>query len=171
MAGRVDIHCMPDIHIRPTSSEDADFISRTINRLWGADFLVVKEKVFYPADHPGYIAEEGNEIMGLINYAMADGDCQVLCLHALVEGRVVGSMLIEKVKDIARQNGCRRLWLITTNDNTAALRFYQKVGFQLAALHRGAMERSRQIKPQIPLVGNDGIPIRDEIELEMRLKS
>ena len=160
---------MSDIHIRPTTSGDADFISRTINRLWGADFLVVKEKVYYPADHPGYIAEEGNEMMGLINYAIADGDCQVLCLNSLVEGRGVGNMLIEKVKETAKQNGCRRLWLITTNDNTAALRFYQKMGFELAALHRGAIERSRRIKPQIPLVGNDGIPIRDEIELEMSL--
>jgi len=160
---------MPDIHIRPTSSEDADFISCTINRLWGADFIVVKGKVYYPADHSGYIAKEGNEMMGLINYAIADGDCQVLCLNSLVEGRGVGNMLIEKVKETAKQNGCRRLWLITTNDNTAALRFYQKMGFELAALHRGAIERSRRIKPQIPLVGNDGIPIRDEIELEMSL--
>ena len=160
---------MPDFHIRPTSSEDADLISRSINRLWGADFIVLKGKVYYPADHPGYIAEEGNEMMGLIHYAIADGDCQVLCLHALVEGRGVGSMLIEKVKETTKQNGCRRLWLITTNDNTAALRFYQKMGFVLAALHRGAVERSRRIKPQIPLLGSDGIPIRDEIELEMRL--
>ena len=162
---------MPNIHIRPTTSGDADFINRTINRLWGADFIVVKGKVYYPADQPGYIAEEGNETMGVINYAIADGDCQVLCLNSVVEGRGVGSMLVEKVKDTAKQNSCRRLWLITTNDNTTALRFYQKMGFQLAALHRGAVERSRQIKPQIPLLGNEGIPICDEIELEMSLKS
>jgi GNAT superfamily N-acetyltransferase len=162
---------MPNIHIRPTTSGDADFINRTINRLWGADFIVVKGKVYYPADQPGYIAEEGNETMGVINYVIADGDCQVLCLNSVVEGRGVGSMLVEKVKDTARQNSCRRLWLITTNDNTTALRFYQKMGFQLAALHRGAVERSRQIKPQIPLLGNEGIPICDEIELEMSLKS
>jgi hypothetical protein len=31
--------------------------------------------------------------------------------------------------------------------------------------------KSRQLKPEIPLTGNDGIPLRDEIELEMLLES
>jgi hypothetical protein len=60
--------------------------------------------------------------------------------------------------------------LITTNDNTKALRFWQKRGFRLAAVHRNAVEKSRKIKPEIPLTGNDGIPIKDEIELEMALE-
>jgi hypothetical protein len=59
--------------------------------------------------------------------------------------------------------------LITTNDNTAALRFWQKRGFKLLRVHRNAVEKSRKLKPEIPLTGNDGIPIRDEIELEMML--
>jgi hypothetical protein len=61
--------------------------------------------------------------------------------------------------------------LITTNDNVAALRFYQKRGFTLAALHKNALEQSRRLKPQIPLLGLDGIPLRDEIELEIFLMS
>jgi hypothetical protein len=65
--------------------------------------------------------------------------------------------------------GCTRLWLITTNDNLHALRFYQKRGFMLVAVHRNAVEQSRKLKPEIPLYGKDGIPIRDEIELEMLL--
>lgn len=31
------------------------------------------------------------------------------------------------------------------------------------------LEEYRKIKPEIPLTGEDGIPIRDEIELEMKL--
>ncbi|MEW5718069.1 MAG: GNAT family N-acetyltransferase, partial [Chloroflexota bacterium] len=81
----------------------------------------------------------------------------------------IGSALIDAVKLRARQAGCKRLWLITTNDNLTALRFYQKRGFTLAALHRNALEESRKIKPEIPLVGEHGIPLRDEIELEMML--
>jgi hypothetical protein len=33
------------------------------------------------------------------------------------------------------------------------------------------MEKSREMKPGIPAVGMDGIPIRDEVELEMYLKA
>ncbi len=50
-----------------------------------------------------------------------------------------------------------------------ALRFYQKRGFVLVAIHRDALDISRKLKPEIPLIGNDGIPLRDEIELEMIL--
>jgi hypothetical protein len=57
--------------------------------------------------------------------------------------------------------------LVTTNDNLNALRFYQKRGFVLVAVHRNALEVSRKLKPEIPLVGMDSIPLRDEIELEM----
>ena len=77
--------------------------------------------------------------------------------------------LLEAVVERARARACRRVWLITTNDNVDALRFYQRRGFTLVALHRGAMEQSRRLKPSIPEVGAHGIPIRDELELEQRL--
>jgi ribosomal protein S18 acetylase RimI-like enzyme len=77
--------------------------------------------------------------------------------------------LIEGVKSTAVSKKCRRIWLITTNDNTSGLRFYQKRGFVLSALYRNALEQSRELKPEIPSVGLDGIPLRDEIELELIL--
>jgi hypothetical protein len=61
------------------------------------------------------------------------------------------------------------MWLITTNDNMAALRFWQKRGFMLVAVYTNALEQSRKLKPEIPLIGLDGIPLRDEIELELLL--
>jgi N-acetylglutamate synthase-like GNAT family acetyltransferase len=77
--------------------------------------------------------------------------------------------LIEAVAAAARASGCRRVWLITTNDNLTALAFYQKRGFVLTALHPNAVAASRKLKPEIPLVAENGIPIRDELELELRL--
>jgi GNAT superfamily N-acetyltransferase len=77
--------------------------------------------------------------------------------------------LINAVVEEARKRNCTRIFLITTNDNLNALGFYQKRGFELVAIHRGAVNESRKIKPGIPLMGNDGIPLRDEIELELTL--
>ena len=77
--------------------------------------------------------------------------------------------MIDAVREVATESGCKRLWLITTNDNINALRFYQKRGFVLVAVHRNALELSRKLKPEIPMIGNDGIPLRDEVELEMIL--
>ena len=77
--------------------------------------------------------------------------------------------LVLAARDIAIQSNCTRLWLITTNDNIPALIFYQNRGFNLVAIHKNALEFSRRLKPEIPMIGLDGIPIRDEIELEMML--
>ena len=75
--------------------------------------------------------------------------------------------MIEAAGQLARQQGCTRLWVITTNDNVDALRFYQRRGFCLVGVHRGAVDRSRaSLKPEIPAAGAYRIPLRDEIELE-----
>ena len=73
------------------------------------------------------------------------------------------------VMEEARNRNCKRVFLITTNDNLNALGFYQKRGFEMVRINRGAVNESRKIKPSIPLVGMNNIPLRDEIELEMRL--
>ncbi len=107
--------------------------------------------------------------MGLVTYHLEDDACEIVTLDSDLPGQGVGTALVRAVRQFARDEGCRRLWLVTTNDNLSALRFYQKRGFTLAALRTNAVERARELKPELPLVGNDGIPLRDEIELEMDL--
>lgn len=70
----------------------------------------------------------------------------------------------------AKRDGLTRVVLFTTNDNLHALRFYQKRGFDMVQIHRNAVEQARTLKPEIPLIGMDNIPLRHEIELEMLLK-
>ena len=160
---------MENTIIRPTSQQDVDWVRRLTLEEWGAEFLVVHGEKFYPARYPGFVATVGVERVGLITYNIQGEACEILSLNALKPGLGIGSRLIEEVKAKARQAGCRRLWLITTNDNLNALGFYQKRGFRLAALHAGAIALDRKLKPQIPEVSENGIPIRDEIELEMDL--
>ena len=64
---------------------------------------------------------------------------------------------------------CRRLWLITTNDNVPAIEFYKRRGLRLAAVHHGAIAESRKLKPEIPLFGVGGRAIEDEVEFELPL--
>jgi ribosomal protein S18 acetylase RimI-like enzyme len=89
-------------------------------------------------------------------------------LNSLAEGRGVGRALLDAVREEARRQNCERLWLVTTNDNTRALRLYQRWGLRLTALRPGAVDESRRrLKPEISQTGSDGIPIRDELELEL----
>ncbi len=118
---------------------------------------------------PGFVALYKGEKVGLVTYNIVDESCEIVTLNSTHLSSGVGTALIEAVRDIAQKSGCKRLWLITTNDNMNALRFYQKRGFVLVAVHRNALEVSRKLKPEISMIGNDGIPLRDEIELEMML--
>jgi GNAT superfamily N-acetyltransferase len=114
-------------------------------------------------DHPALVAEtEDGAIAGLLTYITAGDQCEILTLHTATQWTGAGTALIEAVERKAR-----RLWVLTTNDNVDALRFYQRRGFRLKELHPGAVDESRRrLKPEIPETGEYGIPIRDEIVLE-----
>ena len=125
-----------------------------------------------PLGHPALLAEDDDgQLRGMLTYVPQQGweQCEILTLHASDQWHGAGTALIEAVEQLAAQHGCARLWVITTNDNVDALRFYQRRGFQVAAVHRGAVDDSRRrLKPEIPVTGAYGIPLRDEIELEKR---
>jgi GNAT superfamily N-acetyltransferase len=69
----------------------------------------------------------------------------------------------------ARELDCKRVQLLTTNDNLNAIGFYQKRGFELVGVNLGAIDKERALKPSIPFIGKNGIPIRHEVEFAMYL--
>lgn len=154
--------------LRALGRDDRAWVAQFTREHWGAEIVVAHGAIFRPSDLPGFLALDGNPI-GLITYRFDDSECEIVSLNSLVPKRGIGTALIEEVVRVAHESGCRRVWLITTNDNLNALGFYQKRGFAIAAVHRDAVNRSRKYKPEIPLIGENGIPIRDEIELEIIL--
>jgi GNAT superfamily N-acetyltransferase len=159
---------MTDYTIRPIGIEDTEWIRQLMREHWAADFIIVHNEEYRPAELPGFIADTGSIKAGLITYRIDGRECEIMTLDSLFPGRGTGGALLEIVQQAARRAGCRRLSVVTTNNNLHALRFYQRKGFVLSELRPNAIEESRKRKP-IPLLGEDGIPIRDEIELEMML--
>jgi GNAT superfamily N-acetyltransferase len=127
-------------------------------------------ELLHPLDHPALVAVAADgQLLSMLTYVPGQDwrQCEILTLHAGEQWRGAGTALTEAVGQLARRQGCARLWVITTNDNVDALRFYQRRGFCLVRVHRGAVDRSRAaLKPEIPPMGAYGIPLRDEIELE-----
>jgi GNAT superfamily N-acetyltransferase len=160
---------MADFSIRPLNTGDKDWVRQFIIEHWGADKVVAHGEIYYPHDLPGFVAISDEKPVGLITYHVETDNCEIVTLDSIQPALGIGTALIEVVKYVTRYFGCRRLWLITTNDNLHALRFYQKRGFVLVAVHRNALDLSRKLKPEIPQLGIDGVPLRDEIELEMML--
>ena len=161
---------MSEFHIRAIDSSDRQWVTRFITERWGAEFVVAHREIYYCKDLPGFIAVGAKEKIGLVTYTMSGSECEIVSLDSVRPCIGIGTALIEAVRGVAVETGYKRLWLITTNDNMNALRFYQKRGFVLVKIDRGAVEYARQLKP-IPRIGLDGVPIRDEIELEMLLDS
>lgn len=156
--------------IRPLEPEDRAWANGVLVRHWGSTALFTRGRVYAGERLAGFVAWRGGDRVGLVTYAVDNAECEITSLNSLVQEQGIGTALIESVRQVAESNGCDRLCLITTNDNLHALGFYQKRGFQFAALHRGAVDESRKHKPEIPISGKNGIPIRDELELEVRLR-
>ena len=157
------------VSYRRSGVQDASLIRDFWIQHWAGDLIVAHGEIYHPEGLEGFIALDGNRWVGLVTYKILGGECEIVSLDSLREGEGVGSSLIGEVVREANKAGCARVFLITTNDNLEALGFYQKRGFELVRVNRGAVNRSRQVKPAIPLIGMHGIPLRDELELEMTL--
>jgi len=128
---------------------------------WGSDILVTRGNVYKANDLDGVLVYENNKIIGLGLYKIKN-DCEIVLLETFVQNKGIGTKIIEEIKKIAKKKDCKKVWVITSNENINAIRFYQKRGFHLSNIYLNAMEEARKIKPEIPKFA-DGIEIRDEI--------
>lgn len=159
----------PGLEIKPISPADRAWIESIYERRWGSNRVVSRGRLYTVSELPGFIAWKEAERIGLLTYHVAGEELEIVTLDSFEPQKGVGTALLAAVEELARESALRRIWLVTTNDNTPALHFYQKRSFHLAALHRDALQASRRLKPEIPYTGLDGIPLRDEIELEYLL--
>lgn len=150
--------------VRPFEKRDRAWARELLTSRWGAPHVVARGRLHQADLLPGLVARVG-EVRGLLTYLLEAEECEIVTLDSEESGLGLGAALIEAVTSLARAAGCRQVVVMTTNDNTPALRFYQRRGFRLAALHPDVVVERRALKPEIPEVGLDGIPIRDEIEL------
>lgn len=155
-----------NIFIRSVSDHERDWMRAFLFEHWGSTQMVYSRGIHQCDELPAFVAYLDEKPVGLVTYQLKQRECEVVSLDSLSEGKGIGSGLLQAVEERAKAERCQRIWLITTNDNLHALRFYQKRQYELVAIYRHAVESARRIKPQIPQIGNDGIVIRDEIELE-----
>jgi DNA-3-methyladenine glycosylase I len=157
------------IELRRLTQEDLPRLRQFWKARWGDAFVVGHGVVYYPDGLDGFVALEGDAWVGLITYLFSGAECEIVSIDSTREGQGIGTKLMDAAVAEARQRNCRRVFLVTTNDNLNALAFYQKRGFEMVKVNRGAVDESRKIKPSIPLIGMYNIPLRDEIELEIPL--
>lgn len=158
------------IEIRPADSVDPDVLLEHVVATWHDESVVGHGERLYPARLPGFVALSDGEIVGHVTYRGDADRCEITSIEATPKHEGIGSLLMDAVLEAARAAGYRTAWLTTTNDNLDAIRFYQRRGFRFCALRRGAVDEAREaLKPEIPRIGSYGIPMRDELDLELDL--
>lgn len=149
--------------------EDRGWLRQFILDHWGAPGVIRKGALVRAGDLSGALcARSGGEVAGCVSWRDQGREREVVTLNAMTQWQGIGSALLERLVEQSKGQA-DRLWLVTTNDNVDALRFYQRRGWRLSAIWRDALKESRRLKPSIPAVGFYGIPLRDEIELEYPL--
>ena len=136
---------------------------------WEATNIIIRGKIIDGTKLDGFLAVKDNEIIGLITYMIENNECEIVSLNSFEENKGIATRLINIVKELAVKKKCVRLKLITTNDNIKGIEFYQKRGFVFSNIYVNAIESSRKLKPEIPMFADNGLPIRDEIEYEIKL--
>jgi ribosomal protein S18 acetylase RimI-like enzyme len=158
------------MEIRPLADADRGWVESLIVDRWGDSVVVGRGGVWKPAELPGFAAFDDGQCAGLVTYEIDGEACEIVTIDALEEGKGIGTALLEAVVGIARETGCTRVQLLTTNNNLRALAFYQKRGFRLVGLVPGAIDEERKRKPSIAEFDSAGLPIRDELHLELPLR-
>jgi GNAT superfamily N-acetyltransferase len=158
------------MEIRTLRAADRAWVKMLVCKHFGSPRVVSRGVLHDVLALPGLVVERDAIPLGLLLYHMHRDQCEVVVLIAVVRRAGVGRALLDAVQAIARTSSCRRLWLITTNNNQVGLAFYRAVGWRQVAVYRGAVQEARRLKPEIPEFDADGTPIADEIEFELVLK-
>jgi len=156
------------VTIRPIEPRDLHEVRAELETHWHSHDIWSLGRCHHADALPGFVAEKDGAIAGLITLHLDQGNwqCEVITLSSRRTAAGTGAALLAAAEHYAREHGCRRIYLTTTNDNTNAMRFYQRQGWKFAQLHAGIVDRVRALVPDMPLKGFDDIQIRDEIEFE-----
>ena len=152
--------------IKEITNENREKVVSFFEEHWGSADMVISTGIYSCDTLDGFIFEESNQILGLVTYVIKENEMEVISLDSLQEGKGIGSSLMKSVEYIANQKRLQAVSLVTTNDNLNALKFYQKRGYRITSVIPNGVNKARDLKPSIPLMGNDGIPLNDELILK-----
>lgn len=155
------------LSIRESTPADREWGLDVLIREWHGPLIERADEFVDASDLTWLVAELNGDRVGLTTLLFGNEFVEIVTINSLVERQGVGTSLVEASANLAKSRGAHDLRLFTTNDNLHAIGFYQKRGFRLYAIHRDTMTRARVVKPEIPVVGHEGIPIMDEIELRL----
>lgn len=158
-----------DVTIEIATGEDLAWIQYYLGNQWGAP-LIISRLVRHRAEQlPALVAWHDGDPVGLLTYSLDATEFEVVTIDVTQRRRGIGRALMTAAIELARESGCQRLWLVTTNENTGGMAFHRTMGLEQVAVRRGAVDLARRLKPTIPRVWK-GVRVSDEHEFELVLR-
>lgn len=151
------------VTIRPIEDADHEAVHELLTNRWAGPEIQLDGEMVDASRLPGYVSIAGQELVGLITLIKRTTEWEILTLDSLSRWAGTGTLLLDAVVEEARSAGLDRLTVRTSNDNLDAFRFYQRRGFRLERIAQGVIDDERDLNPEIPLRGDYGIEIRDEV--------
>ena len=150
--------------VRPIVEVDRAWAGQLLSGHFGDTRQARRGELIDAMTMSGLVAvDEHGERLGLLTFRDLAGEVEILALVAETRHHGVGTALLGALLDLKADS---TIWVVTTNDNLNALRFYQRRGFRIRGVRPGAVDAARvNLKLSIPVAGEFGIAIRDEIEL------
>ena len=156
-------------NIERISNETRQLVNQFFIDNWYSTDMSIRGEIIDCTKVDGFLLQDEDTIIGLVTYTFFDDVCEIISLDSKRENIGIGSALLKQIENEAVKNNCKKMKLITTNDNMRALQFYQKRGYCLTKIYPNAMAEVRKVKPNVPEFGENDIPLRDELELEKNL--
>lgn len=156
-------------NIERINEKNRNLVNQFFRDNWFSTDISLRGEIIDCTKVDGFLVQENNTIIGLITYTFFGDICEIVSIDSKRENLGLGSALLKEVEHVAIENNCKKMRLVTTNDNLRALQFYQKRGYCLTKIYPNAMDEVRKQKPDVPLIGENGIPLRDELELEKEI--
>ncbi|MTH98398.1 GNAT family N-acetyltransferase [Roseibium sp. RKSG952] len=152
------------VTIRAIEEDDHAAVRELLTARWAGPEILLDGQMVDATRLPGFAAIAGSQLVGLVTLIKRDTEWEILTLDSLNRWGGIGTRLLDAVVESARAAGIHRLSVRTSNDNLDAFRFYQRRGFRLERIAQGVIDDERELKPEIPLRGDYGIEIRDEVQ-------
>jgi ribosomal protein S18 acetylase RimI-like enzyme len=155
---------LPPVLVREASPEDRRSAFDLLAREFAGRHLISDEEAAAAGDLSLLVAETDGGVTGALAWRAVEDGLHIVAMATdpMWQRSGVGGHLLAEAEILARQRSWNRVIVTTTNDNIAALYFYQRRGYRMTAI------RPRE-RPEGPTAGFAGIPIRDEVLLSKTL--
>lgn len=152
------------MEITRITDDNRKMLTQFIIDNWYGSIMIIKGERVDITTEDGYCIIDKNSVVAVVTYRLKNNICEITLLYTVKQRCGIGKKLVHEVTKTVRNKGGDTVMVVTTNDNIEAIAFYQKMGFDIVNIYRNSMDYVRKMRPTVPIMGENNIPLRHEIE-------